>query len=166
MDECIICSVPVDEENAPVLEMGAYGHPKYLCPECACDLDVVTLERDLEKIHVSMNRLAKKIESADLSQKTFETLTSILESASKRAKSIEDGSYDFSLDEKEEGDDFEEIPEELLETEEDRQLDELDAEKEERNNRIFDYITFGICLAVLAFAAYKFLIPKLIELFK
>ena len=166
MDECIICSTPIDEENAPVLEMGAYGHPKYLCDECAADLDGITLEKDVEKIRASMSRLTKKIEVADLSEKTFATITSILDKAVSRAKAIEEGSYDFSLDEAEGEEELEEIPEELLETEEDRQLDERDAEKEERNNRIFDYITFGVFLAALGFAAYKFIIPWIVEMFK
>ena len=30
MDECVICSAPVDEEEAPLLEMGGFGNPKYL----------------------------------------------------------------------------------------------------------------------------------------
>ena len=113
-----------------------------------------------------MSRLTKKIEVADLSEKTFATITSILDKAVSRAKAIEEGSYDFSLDEAEGEEELEEIPEELLETEEDRQLDERDAEKEERNNRIFDYITFGVFLAALGFAAYKFIIPWIVEMFK
>ena len=104
--------------------------------------------------------------AADLSEKTFATITSILDKAAERAKAIEEGSYDFSLDEAGEEEELEEIPEELLETEEDRRLDERDAEKEERNNRIFDYITFAVFLAALGFAAYKFIIPWIVEMFK
>ena len=161
MDECIICYAPVDEENAPVLEMGAYGHPKYLCPDCAGDIDDMTLSTDLNVISDSMTRMAKKIESASLSEKTFETLTVILESAAKRAVAIKEGTYDFSLDEKEEGEGLDEIPEELLETEEDRELDKKDEERAEKNNRIFDYITFAVFIGIAAFFAWR-LIEKLL----
>lgn len=166
MDECAICYTPVDEENAPVLEIGAYGRPKYLCPECSADLDSITLGKDLETIRTSMNRLTKKIEVGGLSKKTFTTLTSILDRAAVRAKAIESGSYDFTLDENEDDGELAEIPEELLETEEDKILDELDAEKEERNSRIFDYISFGIFLLLFGVAAYKFIIPWIVDLFK
>ena len=160
MDECIICSTPIDEENAPVLEMGAYGHPKYLCDECAADLDGITLEKDVEKIRASMSRLTKKIDATELSEKTFATITSILDKAASRAKAIEEGSYDFSLDEAEGEEVLEEIPEELLETEEDRELDRKEAEK----NKKLDKITNIVCIVMLAIA-FGFLAYKLITTF-
>ncbi len=156
MDDCVICSAPVDEEGASVLEIGGYGNPKYLCSECSLDLDTVTLDRDTDNISSAMERITKKIGEADLSANTFATVTAILERAAARAKAIKDGTYDFALDEAEAQEDgFDEIPEELRETEEDVELDKQDEERAEKVNQIFDYITFGAVIGIVIFAIWK-----------
>lgn len=158
MEECIICSAPVDEEIAPVLEIGGYGNPKYLCAECSSDLDTVTLDRDTDNISSAMARITKKIGEADLSEKTFATVTSILKGAAERAKAIKNGTYDFALDEAEDEDGgFDEIPEELRETEEDIELDKRDEEKAEKFNQFFDYISMGVVIGIVIFAVWKIL---------
>ena len=158
MEECIICSAEVDGENASVLEMGGYGNPKYLCTECSLELDTLTLDRDTDNISLAMSRITKKIGEADLSSKTFATITSILEQAAERAKAIKNGTYDFSLDEAEsEGEGFDEIPEELRETEEDIELDRQDEEKAEKFNQFFDYVSMGVVIGIVIFAVWKIL---------
>lgn len=157
MDECVICYAPVDEENAAVLEMGAYGTPKYLCQECSADLDAVTLGTDFVEISSAMNRFAKKIDASEMSPKTFSTITSILDKAKERANAIKEGTYDFSLDEAEENENFEDVPEELRETEEDIELDRKDKEKEEKFNKFFDYVSFGAVIGIVIFAIWKIL---------
>jgi hypothetical protein len=83
-------------------------------------------------------------------------VSSILERAAERAKKIKEGSYDFALDEApSEEEELEEIPEELRETEEDRELDRQDEVKEEKFNRFFDYVTFGVFVAVILFVGWK-----------
>ena len=57
---------------------------------------------------------------------TVEAVTKILADSALRAQKINEGTYDFSLDDVED-ESFEEIPEELQETEEDKLLDEKDA---------------------------------------
>lgn len=158
MDECIICNTPVDEETASVLEMGAYGTPKYLCEECSLDLDRATLGTDAGEISAAMERITKKVSAADMSSKTFATITSILERASERAKAIVDGTYDFTLDETEQEDEgFDDIPEELRETEEDVLLDKQDEERAEKVNAVFDFISLGAVIGVAAFVVWKIL---------
>ena len=51
--------------------------------------------------------------------------------------------------------DFDEIPEELRESEEDIALDKADEEKAEKVNRFLDYATFGAIAAVVIFIAWK-----------
>jgi hypothetical protein len=156
MDICVLCNREVDEETSAVLEMGAYGNPKYLCSECSSDLDTATLGTEVDEIASAMDRLGKKMAQTDPSSRTFETVSSILERAAERAKKIKDGSYDFALDEApSEEEELEEIPEELRETEEDRELDRQDEVKEEKFNRFFDYVTFGVFVAVILFVGWK-----------
>ena len=156
MDICVICNREVEEETSAVLEMGAYGNPKYLCEECASDLDTATLGTDIDEIGSAMERLGKKMAQTDPSSRTFATVSSILERAAERAKKIKEGSYDFALDDAASDDEeLDEIPEELKETEEDRELDRQDEEKVEKFNRVFDYITFGIAICAAAFVIWK-----------
>jgi hypothetical protein len=58
---------------------------------------------------------------------------------------IKEGTYDFSADEKmkelEEEASFDEIPEELQETEEDRELDKRDAEKQKKFDEIMNWVS-------------------------
>ena len=155
MDECVICSAPVDEKEAPLLEMGGFGNPKYLCSECSSELDTATLGTNLDEITEAMQRLSKKMSNSDASRSTFATVKEILDRAAERAKAIKEGTYDFSLDEIEEGEVFEEIPDELRETEEDLELDKRDEEKAERFNQIFDYFAFGAFVGIAIFAIWK-----------
>ena len=156
MDICVICNREVDEETSAVLEMGAYGNPKYLCDECSSELDTATVGTEVEEIASAMERLGKKMAQTDPSTRTFVTVSSILERAAERAKKIKEGSYDFALDEQTSDDEeLDEIPEELRETEEDRELDRQDEEKEKRFNRVFDYITFAVFIGIVLFIGWR-----------
>ncbi len=154
MNICSICSRGIDEETAAVLEMGAYGNPKYLCDECSSDLECATTSTDPQEIAASVDRIAKKVSDGGIKGRTFITVNSILESAAERAKAIKEGNYDFSDDE-DESDSFDEIPEELLETEEDRELDRQDEENAEKFNKFFDYVTFGVFIGIAVFVVWK-----------
>ncbi len=158
MSICVICNREVNEESASVLEMGAYGVPKYLCEECSSELDAATTSKDPEEIASSVDRIAKKVSSTGITGRTFITVNSILESAAERAKAIKEGNYDFSADEADESEEgFDEIPEELRETDEDRELDRQDEENAEKFNRFFDYLTFGIFIVIAAVVVWKLL---------
>ena len=115
MAQCSICDVAVDKERAPILSMGAYGNPKYLCEECAAELDKIMQETDFNVISEAMDHLGKKMGDRDPDGQTFEAVSRIMAKAAIRAKAIKEGTYDFSLDEKQNEESFEEIPEELLE---------------------------------------------------
>ena len=87
-----------------------------------------------------------------------ETVTEIFNTAAKRAAEIKEGTYDFSLDEKDDEDEMEEIPEELEETEEDRLLDEKEAAATKKFDKIMTWVYAGVLVAVVAFVIYKFIL--------
>ena len=72
-----------------------------------------------------------------------------------RAEKIKSGSYDFSEDTPCEDEDSE-IPEELLETEEDRELDRKDKEAEARLDKFMNWAWVGFGIAFVAYLVWFF----------
>ena len=157
MKSCSLCRESVDAESAPILAMGGFGNPRYLCDECASDIECALYERDADKIEESMHRLSKKLKADTDDKVTMEAVGDIFSKAGERAKKIKEGTYDFSEDTKEESEEFDEIPEELCETEEDRIQDEKDAEKAKRFDRISNWITTGVLLLAAVFFIIYFI---------
>lgn len=144
------------EDDAPVLAMGAYGTPKLLCDECASLIENMTLGKDYNEISESMDRLTKKMSAANIDDRVaVATVTEILAKSAERAQLIKDGLYDFSLDENEDEESFDEIPEELMETEEDRLLDQKDAEANAKFDKFMNWMWIGVAVAAAGFLAYR-----------
>ena len=83
-------------------------------------------------------------------QLTLGTMGQILTKAAERASLIQEGAYDFSLDENEpevEDDALIEIPEDLLESEADRQLDEEENERAQKIDKVLNWV-WGIVMAL------------------
>ena len=97
---CSICSKRVDAEKAPILAMGGFGNPKYLCDECASDIDIAIGARDAEKIEEAMNRISKKLSVTGAENElVVETVKEIFTEAGERARQIKAGTFDFSEEE-------------------------------------------------------------------
>ena len=162
MEKCTICDVELISEEPKILTMGAYGTPKYLCLCCSDDIDEATRGKDIDSIAAAMDRLGKRMAETNPDKLTFDTVNTIMESAAERAKRIKEGTYDFSLDDEESDDDdgFDEIPEELLETEEDRELDRADEEV----LRKFDKF-YNILVGVLSAAFVGFVVWRIVDTF-
>ena len=157
---CSTCLTRITSEDAPVLIMGAYGTPKLLCDECAALIDTITLGREYDEITAAMQALTEKMSSANIDDRfTVDTVTKILSDSAVRAQKIKEGTYDFVLDEQED-EGFDEIPEELQETEEDRLLDEKEAE----DNAKFDKFMNKLWI-VLGIAAAGYVIWRIIAAF-
>ena len=156
MKQCVICDKAIEREDAPILAMSGYGNPKLLCDECAEDIEIVTSERDCEKIAEAMARLSEKMANFDPDSMTYAIVSGIMANAAERAKAIKDGTYDFALDEEEE-ESFDEIPEELLETEEDRELDARDEERQRKFDSVFNWVSFILITAAVLFVLYRLL---------
>ncbi len=155
MNKCSICKKEVDSESAPILTMGAYGNPRLLCDECSGELDIATTDTEITRIAEAMDKISAKMGANEPEDVVIDTVTSILTSAAVRAKSIKEGSYDFSLDGKSDG--FDEIPEELLETEEDKEIEKLTEEKNQKFDKIFNIISTVIFSAVGIYIVYRLL---------
>ncbi len=158
-EQCSICLCQTDSETAAILTMGGFASPCYLCPECEADIEAATFSRDFEQAYSAMDRISKKMTDADIEDKAvLKTVKEIMTEAAARAEKIKSGEYDFSEEESETDKGDEEIPEELRETEEDRELDRKEAEA----NKKIDKITNWVCLALVG-AAAAFLIYKIVE---
>lgn len=145
---CCTCLVEIENDDAPVLAMGAYGTPKLLCPECASLVDTLTTGTDYDKIASAMNEITERMSRSNVDDRvTIETMTELLKSSAERAQKIKQGNYDFSLDEIADADSedgFDDIPEELRETEEDRLQDEKDAELLKKIDKVLNWLWIGV----------------------
>ena len=148
---CSTCLCRIENEDAPVLTMGAYGTPKLLCDDCAALVETMTQSRDYDEIAKAMSDLTDVIAKSNADDRVVvETVTELLEESAKRAQQIKDGTYDFSLDEVEE-EGFDELPDDLQETEEDRLRDEKEAAANAKFEKVLNWlwITFGILAGVV-----------------
>jgi len=84
-----------------------------------------------------------------------ETIKEIFSAAGERAKKIRNGTYDFSEDETEK-DEITDIPEELLETEEDKARDEREAKAGKLYDKIFNWVALAAFLAVIVIFIINF----------
>ncbi len=153
---CSVCNKKVDSETAAILTIGGYGNPKYICEECDGDFAEATGAKDLEAIKSAMDRIGKKMSLSDPNDKlVLKTVEDIMAEASARAKKIQEGTYDFSAEEAEESKEEQEIPEELRETEEDKELDRKEAERNKKIDRIINWVSAILLLGVLGYAIYR-----------
>lgn len=153
---CSTCLTRITSEDAPVLIMGAYGTPKLLCDDCAALVETITLGRDYDEITAAMQALTEKMSSANIDDRfTVNTVTKILSDSAVRAQKIKEGTYDFTLDEQEDDESFEEIPEELRETEEDRLLDEKEAEENAKFDKFMNKLWIVIGVAAAGYIIWK-----------
>lgn len=152
MAKCCICERYLEREDGPVLSMGAGGNPRLLCEECEHLLDTATEGCDFEEIENAMDRLGKLMADGNPDRVTFSVVNGLMQEASERAKAIKDGNYDFSLDEREpENEGFDEIPEELLESEEDKRKDEIEEKKMKKFDKVYN-ILMGVLLTITVLA--------------
>lgn len=133
--------------------MGAYGNPRFLCDGCASDIEEATTSKDLARIADAMDRLSAKMSKTEPEELVINTLTEIMGSAADRAKKIGEGSYDFALDGVEENS-FDEIPEDMMETEEDKEIEKIEEEKVKKFDKIFNIISTVIFSAIGAYLIY------------
>jgi hypothetical protein len=140
--------------------MGGAGYARILCDECDKDLQTATLGRDIDEIKAAISNLGDKMASGNPDSVTYSLVSSLIIDATKRAKAIKAGTYDFSLDENEDEEGFDEIPEELLESEEDIALDK----KDEENMKKFDKV-YNIILIVALIALGGMIVWRLIQSF-
>lgn len=157
MAKCCICDRFIEREDAPVFAMGAAGQPRLLCDSCEELVETVACGTEFEKIEEAMDKIGKLMADGNPDRVTFTVANELMETASKRAKAIKDGSYDFSLDEAESDaeDELEEIPEELLESEEDKEKDRIEAENSKKLDKIYNVLLIIACVVAGGLIIYK-----------
>lgn len=149
---CALCLASVDTEEADILAMGGAGTPRYLCDTCSRDIEIATTGKDYDEIVAAMDRISKNLtELAPDDTVTQDTTTLLLVNAAKRAKDIREGIYDFALDDVAEVSEFDEVPEELLETEEDRELDRAEEEAANKLDKILNWVWVAVLVGALGF---------------
>ena len=153
---CCICKGDVNEERAAILTMSGYGNPRYICDECDAELSLATGAREISKITEAMDKIGAKMAKNNVDESVvLKTVDGIMKDARERAEKIKSGEYDFSCDEDIKESEEEEIPEELRETEEDRELDRKEAEKNQKLDKITNVICFAMVAAAIGFLIYK-----------
>ena len=162
---CALCGrIPECEEPA-ILAIGKYGHPRHLCEDCEAELDTATLGREYEEVVDAIDSLGKKATSFGKDDPiTIATMRSILMKAAKRAAAMKNGEYDFDVDDdspvtedgEEEIEGFDEIPEELLETEEDAALDRRDAEIGKKLDKVLNWVWVIVLVGMVGLFLLKF----------
>ena len=159
MSKCCICEKNIEREDAPILTLGGAGYARLLCDECDAELTAATTSHDADEIKAAINSLGGKMSNSDPDHLTYSLLSQILLKATDRGLAIKEGRYDFALDEVEEDEDvMDEIPEELLETEEDIERDKADEESMKKFDKVYNII-----LAILLTAFGGLLIYNLIS---
>ena len=157
--DCCICSHTVDSEKADILAMGGYGIPRYLCEECVNELNTVTRGTDIVAINAAMDRLGEKMSDTGVEDRlVISTMKQIFTSSAARARAIEDGTYDFALDDAADDDSFDEIPPELEESEEDKLLDEKDEIASKRLDKVINWMSLIVLAGVIGYLIYYYLL--------
>ena len=155
MAKCCICEANIEREDAPVLSMGGAGYARVLCDRCAELLDTATLGHDYDEIKSSIAEIGEIMANHDPDCVTLTVVSGLVYNASQRAKEIKEGTYDFSLDAEDNDEGFDEIPEDLRESEEDIQKDKEEEEKLKKFDKIYNYILIGAGIAAAAIVIWK-----------
>ena len=156
-NKCCMCDRHIEREDAPVLAMGAAGIPRLLCDDCAELLDTATLGQNYNEIKDAMSTISDIMSSNDPDGVTYTIVSELMVEASERAKAIDEGVYDFSLDEAEDEDQLEEIPEDMQESEEDKKKDEEDEIKLKKFDKVYNAIFIAVAAAAALFIIYRVL---------
>ena len=135
--------------------MSGFGNPRHICEECEKDLDEATLSREPEVISAAIERIGKKMQTANNDDGLIlETVSGIIENATERGEMIKEGVYDFENDEANDGEPSDEVPEELLETEEDKERDRREKKANEKLDKIMNWVLLGVIIGFIGYTAY------------
>lgn len=157
MSNCSICRRKIESDDPAVLTMSSFGYPRHICEECEKDLDDATLSKDPEIISAAIERIGKKMQQANNDDAiTLKAVTEIVENATERGEMIKNGVYDYDNDDAVKEEENEEVPEELLETEEDRELDEKEQKTGEKLDKVLNWVTLAIFIAAMGYLIYWF----------
>ena len=141
---CSVCLSPVADEDAPVLAISGAGIPRCLCSECTADIETAEGAKDCDEALAAIDRLAKKLNDRNIDDPiVIATLGGIMKRSAERARLIKAGEYDFDKD---------------VETDEDRELDAKDVERETKFDKVLNWVWAAILIGSVAFLVWYFLL--------
>ena len=156
MNKCSLCLKNIEKDEPEILTVGSYGIARYLCDDCAALLDKMTMSVEVSDIKEAYDEVVERmLKSQIVDESANETLQNMLSSAKERADAIKTGTYDFSLDTP--TDEMDEIPEELLESEEDRERDRKDSERYEKIDKVLNVFIIAAIVATAIFIILRFI---------
>ena len=154
---CCVCKKNTDSENSAILVMGGFGNPKFLCSECSEDFDKATGATDFDTIKAAIEKIGENLSKNNISDDTvLDTIEGIFAESIDRAEKIKAGTYDFSMD-KEQSDQSDDIPEELMESEEDKLLDQREAKTNKKIDGILNWVFVAIFVLAIGYFVYRLL---------
>lgn len=154
---CSLCLSPIVAEDAPILTISGAGVARCLCAECAEDIETASGAKEYDRIAEAMDRLAASISKNNIDDSvTLATMDDILKHAAARATLIKAGKYDFSKDDEPEGEVLEELPEDMLESDEDKALDERDVERANKLDRVLNWVWAAVLACTVGFLIWWF----------
>ncbi len=153
MSLCSLCQKQIEGENLAVISMGAYANPRYICDDCSKLIETAQSAREYDEIAQALDTLSSYMTEHGCDDPyVIEAMDNIMSESSLRASAIKEGIYDFSLDE-EEGEEYE-VPEDLQETEEDRELDRRDREAEEKMDKFMNWAWVGVAIGFVIYLVW------------
>ena len=149
MKNCCICKAEIESENPSSLTMGGYGNPRYVCEDCDAEIERMLYSREPAEAQDAMKKLGAHMSRIGCEDNAvIATMQEMMNRAGARSVAISKGLYDFAKDFPEQTEEeLVEIPEELQETEEDRALDEKDAEAEKKLDKVLNWAWVGVLAA-------------------
>ena len=154
---CSLCLAKIEAEDAPILTISGAGVARCLCDKCAEDIEAASTSREYADIAEALDRLSASISKNNIDDSvTLATMDDILKHAAARAALIKEGVYDFSKDEESEDEILEEIPEDMLESEEDKALDERDIERANKLDRVLNWVWAAVLAGTVGFLIWWF----------
>lgn len=153
--QCSVCGAPVGD-NAEILTIAGFGTARRLCPSCASLIDEALSSNEYGRIASATEELAERLAARDCEDgATLSEMADIFETAKSRAEKISRGEEPDEPENAEEDCDPQ-VPEELLESEEDRLLDEKEAEEAKKSDRLFAYFGGGFLAAAIIYVLLDF----------
>ena len=135
MESCCICQAEIENENPSILTMGGYGNPRYVCEDCDAEIERMLYSREPAEAQHAMKKLGAHMARIGCEDNAvIATMQEMMNRAGARSVAISKGLYDFAKD----------FPEQ---TEEDRALDEKDAEAEKKLDKILNRAWVGVLAA-------------------
>lgn len=152
---CSLCGAPVESEEPAILTVSGYGNPRYLCGECEAEYDVLLNSIDRDELNSAVEVIYGHVNRRGIDDEAvLNTTEEIIEKAKARMESVKLGTYNPD----ESDGDIEEIPEELIMTEEEIKEEEEENKKNEKLEKILNIITysgFGVAAAIMLYFFIK-----------